>query len=57
MEAVIPKKVSFSVNYLLAFVAKRKNDSGMIYPKLLGREIEHIKRIYLSLTKKVIDTK
>ena len=47
------KMVSFDVNYIIGFVAKRRKDSGMIYPKLAGRELDHIKRIIVLLTKKV----
>ena len=55
MAVVNSKKVSFDINYILAFVAKRKKDSGMIYPKLVGRELDHIKRINLLLTKKWVN--
>ena len=54
--AVISKKVSFDNKYVLAFVAKRNRESTF-YNKKLGREIEQIKRIYLFLTMKVIDSK
>ena len=52
MAVVNSKKVSFDINYILAFVAKRKRDSSM-WTKLVGRELDHIKRINLYLTKKV----
>ena len=47
------KIVSFDVKHILSFVAKRKKDSGVIYNKLAGRELEHIKRINILLTKMV----
>ena len=51
------KKVSFDISYILAFVAKRKAGSNMsnMWAKLVGRELDHIKRINLSLTKKVMN--
>ena len=55
MAVMNSKKVSFDVSYILAFVAKRKAASNMsnMWTKFVGRELNHIKRIILTLTKKV----
>jgi hypothetical protein len=52
MAVVNSKIVSFDVKHILAFVAKRKRDSGFM-SKLTGRELEHIKRINVLLTGRV----
>ena len=56
MAVMNSKIVSFDVKHILAFVAKRKRDSGtgfttFMSTKLAGRELEHIKRINVLLTK------
>jgi hypothetical protein len=56
MAVVNSKIVSFDIKYILAFVAKRKRDSGMIMNKLVGRELDHIKKINVLLTKKVTNS-
>ena len=48
------KIVSFDATNIANFIAKRKKDSGYI-TKLAGRELEQIKRINVTLTKKVIN--
>ena len=44
------KIVSLEMKYITAFVAKRKKNSYKYIKELVGRELDHIKRINLILT-------